>query len=541
MNERYYSLNRYLRETFGEKVYKLALDAGMTCPNRDGTIGTGGCIFCSAGGSGDFAEGRCGSVAEQLERAKGRLRGKTGAEKFIAYFQSYTNTYAPVEYLEKLFSEAMAEESVVALSIGTRPDCLPEEVVALLEKLNRVKPVWVELGLQTIHPETARYIRRGYDLHVYEDALRRLKAAGLTVIVHVILGLPGETREMMLATIDYLAGPHRPDGIKLQLQLDPVRPVGPGQVIDGREHHLPRLPGQSQDHMDDNREPCGLQAAQGILVDMQVIAPPDIPGRLRMDGLQPQLHPHGLHPVQLFQQRHHLLRKAVRPGADGQGHDRLLCHGLRKKLFQILHRGVGVGVGLKIGDELFRTGLPPEPSLRPLELLRNAPAAALGKVPGAARGAEDAPAGADRPVPVGAGHPSVQGQLVDLLPESLPEIPVQGIIAFVQVLSSKKLRRERRPRRSDGCGAAAPCPKIYRTAAFGGRNAGDGVPYISCLHFRLRCLFCSSGPPFGGPALHVHFIDLLSCQAQLGDHVGLRGVAVEGISVRGDVDAVLGP
>ena len=217
MNERYYSLNRYLRETFGEKVYKLALDAGMTCPNRDGTIGTGGCIFCSAGGSGDFAEGRCGSVAEQLERAKGRLRGKTGAEKFIAYFQSYTNTYAPVEYLEKLFSETMAEESVVALSIGTRPDCLPEEVVALLEKLNRVKPVWVELGLQTIHPETARYIRRGYDLHVYEDALRRLRAAGLTVIVHVILGLPGETREMMLATIDYLAGPHRPDGIKLQL------------------------------------------------------------------------------------------------------------------------------------------------------------------------------------------------------------------------------------------------------------------------------------------------------------------------------------
>ena len=217
MNERYYSLNRYLRETFGEKVYKLALDGGMTCPNRDGTIGTGGCIFCSAGGSGDFAEGRCGSVAEQLERAKGRLRGKTGAEKFIAYFQSYTNTYAPVEYLEKLFSEAMAEESVAALSIGTRPDCLPEEVVALLEKLNRVKPVWVELGLQTIHPETARYIRRGYDLHVYEDALRRLRASGLTVIVHVILGLPGETREMMLGTIDYLAGPHRPDGIKLQL------------------------------------------------------------------------------------------------------------------------------------------------------------------------------------------------------------------------------------------------------------------------------------------------------------------------------------
>lgn len=217
MNERYYSLNRYLRERFGEKVYKLALDGGMTCPNRDGTIGTGGCIFCSAGGSGDFAEGRCGSVAEQIERAKGRVRGKTDAAKFVAYFQSYTNTYAPVEYLEKLFSEALAEPSVVALSVGTRPDCLPDEVVALLEKLNRRKPVWVELGLQTIHPETARYIRRGYGLECYEDALRRLKAAGITVIVHVILGLPGETREMMLGTIDYLAGEHRPDGIKLQL------------------------------------------------------------------------------------------------------------------------------------------------------------------------------------------------------------------------------------------------------------------------------------------------------------------------------------
>ena len=217
MNERYYSLNRYLRETFGEKVYKLALDAGMTCPNRDGTLDTRGCIFCSAGGSGDFAEGRCGSVAEQLERAKGRVRGKTDAAKFIAYFQSYTNTYAPAAYLEKLFSEALAEESVVALSIGTRPDCLDQEVIALLERLNRRKPVWVELGLQTIHPETARYIRRGYELECYEDALRRLRAAGITVIVHVILGLPGESREMMRSTIDYLAGVHRPDGIKLQL------------------------------------------------------------------------------------------------------------------------------------------------------------------------------------------------------------------------------------------------------------------------------------------------------------------------------------
>ena len=217
MSEHFYSLNRYLRETFGEKVYKLALNGGMTCPNRDGTLDTRGCIFCSAGGSGDFAEGRCASVSEQIEKAKARIRGKSDAAKFIAYFQSYTNTYAPVEYLESLFSEAIEEECVVALSIGTRPDCLPEEVIDLLARLNQIKPVWVELGLQTIHEETARYIRRGYPLPVYEDALRRLKAAGITVIVHVILGLPGESREMMLATIDYLGGKHRPDGIKLQL------------------------------------------------------------------------------------------------------------------------------------------------------------------------------------------------------------------------------------------------------------------------------------------------------------------------------------
>lgn len=217
MEERYYSLNRYLRESFGEKVYKLALDGGMTCPNRDGTLDTRGCIFCSAGGSGDFAEGRCGDISKQLERAKARIRRKTGAEKFIAYFQSYTNTYASVEYLEKLFTGAIEEPSVAGISIGTRPDCLPDEVIALLAQLNRRKPVWVELGLQTIHEETARDIRRGYGLFVYEDALRRLKAAGITVIVHVILGLPGERRERMLETIDYLSGEHRPDGIKLQL------------------------------------------------------------------------------------------------------------------------------------------------------------------------------------------------------------------------------------------------------------------------------------------------------------------------------------
>ena len=217
MSEHYYSLNRYLRERFGEKVYKLALDGGMSCPNRDGTLGSGGCIFCSAGGSGDFAQGRCATVAEQIARAKGRIRSKTGAEKFIAYFQSYTNTYAPVAYLETLFTEAISEPSVAALSIGTRPDCLPDEVVQLLARLNRIKPVWVELGLQTIHADTARLIRRGYGLSIYEDAVARLKDAGLTVIVHVILGLPGEKREQMLQTIDYLGGVHRPDGVKLQL------------------------------------------------------------------------------------------------------------------------------------------------------------------------------------------------------------------------------------------------------------------------------------------------------------------------------------
>ena len=217
MYEHYYSLNRYLRETFGEKVYKLALDGGMPCPNRDGTLDTRGCIFCSAGGSGDFAEGRCASVSAQIEQAKARIRAKTDAAKFIAYFQSYTNTYAPTEYLENLFTQAIADPSVAALSIGTRPACLPAEVVALLARLNRIKPVWVELGLQTIHEATARSSRRGYPLAVYEDALHRMKAAGITVIVHVILGLPGESREMMLATIDYLGGKHCPDGIKLQL------------------------------------------------------------------------------------------------------------------------------------------------------------------------------------------------------------------------------------------------------------------------------------------------------------------------------------
>lgn len=215
--ERYLSLNTYLRQRFGQKVYKLALDGGMTCPNRDGTVGTGGCIFCSAGGSGDFAESRCaGSVTEQIDRAVARIRQKTDAEKYIAYFQSYTNTYAPAEYLRKIFTEAIRHPQVAVLSIATRPDCLPDEVLALLEELNREKPVWVELGLQTIHAESAKYIRRGYDLPCFEEATEKLRNIGIETIVHVILGLPGESKEDMVETAKYLA--HRDiQGIKLQL------------------------------------------------------------------------------------------------------------------------------------------------------------------------------------------------------------------------------------------------------------------------------------------------------------------------------------
>ncbi len=218
----WHSLDFYLKKTFGKKVYKLALDGGMTCPNRDGTLGTGGCIFCSAGGSGDFAAPRTGSLAAQLADAKSRIsrklpKGSTSADvSYIAYFQSYTNTYAPLSYLKALFSEAIAFPEICALSVATRPDCLPPETISLLASLNRIKPVWVELGLQTIHEKTAELIRRGYPLSVFDDALSRLRKAGLPVIVHVILGLPKETDEDCLATVRYLAA-RRIEGIKLQL------------------------------------------------------------------------------------------------------------------------------------------------------------------------------------------------------------------------------------------------------------------------------------------------------------------------------------
>ena len=211
----YFSLNKYLKNTFGEKVYKISLNGNMTCPNRDGTLGTKGCIFCSRGGSGEFAAESLLSIHEQIEQAKLRIRKKSDCKKFIAYFQPFTNTYAPTEYLEKIFTEAISEPDVVALSIATRPDCLGNDVLNLLEKLNKIKPVWVELGLQTIHEDTAEYIRRMYPLSVYDSAVESLHKIGINVITHIILGLPNESKEMMLESVKYVGD--KTDGIKLQL------------------------------------------------------------------------------------------------------------------------------------------------------------------------------------------------------------------------------------------------------------------------------------------------------------------------------------
>ena len=221
----YHSLDYELKRRFGRKIYKLSLDGGMTCPNRDGTLGNRGCIFCSSGGSGDFAAQSCPDVWEQIEAAKARVRRKMPPESsamappspsYIAYFQSFTNTYGDADRLRALYQAAMVPEDVVILSIATRPDCLGPDILGLLEELNRIKPVWVELGLQTIHERTAAFIRRGYTFPVFEQAVRDLRAAGLDVIVHVILFLPGETQEDMYQTIRQL---NRMDiqGIKLQL------------------------------------------------------------------------------------------------------------------------------------------------------------------------------------------------------------------------------------------------------------------------------------------------------------------------------------
>ncbi len=210
------SLTEFCTEQFGGKAYKLSLDGGMTCPNRDGTLDTRGCIFCSAGGSGEFAAPREGDIRQQLEAAKARVSQKYRGGRYIAYFQAYTNTYGPAERLRELFQAAMEPEDVVCLSVATRPDCLPGPVLELLGELNRKKPVWVELGLQTIHPKTAEYIRRGYPLSEYDRAVRELNRRGIHVVTHVILGLPGESREDMLETIRYV-NDCGSGGIKLQL------------------------------------------------------------------------------------------------------------------------------------------------------------------------------------------------------------------------------------------------------------------------------------------------------------------------------------
>ncbi len=212
----YYSMNDAMKERFGCKVYKLSLSGGMTCPNRDGTIDSRGCIFCSKSGSGDFAEYKCQSITEQIEHAKLRVASKIKSGKYIAYFQDFTNTYASVDHLKKIFTEAINHPDIVVLSIATRPDCLPDDVLNLLENLNRIKPVWVELGLQTIYQSSADYIRRGYKLPVFDKAVKDLKQRGIEVIVHMIIGLPFETEQMMYETAQYI-GNSGVDGIKFHL------------------------------------------------------------------------------------------------------------------------------------------------------------------------------------------------------------------------------------------------------------------------------------------------------------------------------------
>ncbi len=214
MNGRYYALNEYLKNTFGEKVYKLSLDLGLTCPNRDGTLDTRGCIFCH-NGSSHFAE--CGEDIDiQIEKAKMRIQNKTDAKKFIAYFQSYTNTYASAEKLQKIFTKVINRDDIVAVSVATRPDCLLPDILDLLEKLNQIKPVWVELGLQTANEKTAEYIRRCYPNSVYENAVKELKARGINVITHIIIGLPDETEKDIFNTVDFAVNCGT-DGVKLQL------------------------------------------------------------------------------------------------------------------------------------------------------------------------------------------------------------------------------------------------------------------------------------------------------------------------------------
>ncbi len=232
------TLSEFLKSEYGEKIYKLSLSSGCTCPNRDGTVGTGGCTFCSEGGSGEFAAAP-GPLNEQIADARQRIAAKTGAKRFIAYFQSFTNTYGDPDRLRRVYREAVLRDDITVLSLGTRPDCLGEEIMDMLQELNQIKPVWVELGLQTIHEKTALRINRGYSLPVFEESVRKLKRAGLQVIVHVILSLPGEDREDMLETARYLSA-LKPgiDGIKLQM-LNILK--GTAMAEEYKEHPFPLL------------------------------------------------------------------------------------------------------------------------------------------------------------------------------------------------------------------------------------------------------------------------------------------------------------
>lgn len=212
----YLSFNEYMKNRFGQKVYKICIDGGFTCPNRDGTIDTRGCIFCSSGGSGDFAESADIPISKQIELGKKRVENKFKGCKYIAYFQPFTNTYAPTDILRKKYYEAIESDDIVAISIATRPDCISTDTINLLKEINQIKPVFVELGLQTIHKESAEYIRRGYDLSVYDSAVEMLKSAGINTVVHLILGLPNETKAQMLESVKYVCD-SKIDGIKLQL------------------------------------------------------------------------------------------------------------------------------------------------------------------------------------------------------------------------------------------------------------------------------------------------------------------------------------
>lgn len=265
---KYKTLNEYYRERFGCKVYKLSLDGGFTCPNRDGTLGKGGCVFCT--GSGEFAEGGQ-DISAQLEKAKDRVKSKNRDGKYIAYFQAFTGTYAHLERLRKLYYDAIAPEYVVGLAIGTRPDCLGEDVVDLLAEVNRVKPVSVELGLQTVHAPTVRYIRRNYVNQEYFDALKRLKAVGVQAVTHLILGLPGETREMMVESTRQAVAAGT-DGIKFHLL----------HVLEGTD--------LAADYRAGKFSCLSLEEYAGILKDCLSVLPPEVVvHRITGDGAKKDL------------------------------------------------------------------------------------------------------------------------------------------------------------------------------------------------------------------------------------------------------------